>query len=100
VRTVHFHLANRGYISDTAGAISVRILIGDLVRHLTLRTGRIGDLFILYEVLVFNAYRVSSNLIASDKVQTIIDCGANIGLTSLYFASAYPKARIYTLRPI
>jgi FkbM family methyltransferase len=95
--TVHFHLANRGFVKDKVGSISIKVLIGDRVRRLTLRTGRIGDLFILYEVLVFNAYHIPPNLIAPDKIETIVDCGANIGLTSLYFASAYPRARIYSV---
>jgi FkbM family methyltransferase len=77
--------------------MSINISIGNQVRQLTLRTGRIGDLYILYEVLAFNAYRISPTLVAPDKVETIIDCGANIGMTSLYFASAYPTARIYSV---
>ena len=93
--TAHFHLANKGVMNDRRGAMSIEISIGDQVRQLTLRTGRIGDLFILYEVLAFNAYRIPPPLIAPDKVETIIDCGANIGMASLYFASAYPAARIY-----
>jgi FkbM family methyltransferase len=77
--------------------MSIEISIGDQVRWLTLRTGRIGDLFILYEVLALNAYRIPPHLIAPDKVETIIDCGANIGMTSLFYASAYPAARIYSV---
>jgi FkbM family methyltransferase len=95
--TVHFHLASRGYLTDKAGTTSISISIGDHVRQLTLRTGRIGDLYVLFEVLAFNPYRIPSSLIAPDKVEIIVDCGANIGLTSLYFASAYPCARIYSV---
>jgi FkbM family methyltransferase len=95
--TGYFHLANRGYVSDRPGTASLKISVGYHSRQLTLRTGRIGDLFTLYEVLAFNAYHISPTLIVPDKVETIIDCGANIGLTSLYFASAYPCARIYSV---
>jgi hypothetical protein len=50
--------------------------MGNQVRRLTLRTGKIGDLFILYEVLAYDAYRISPTLVAPDKIKTIIDCGA------------------------
>jgi FkbM family methyltransferase len=95
--TTHFHLANRGVVKDRLQTISINILIGSELRQLTLRTGRIGDLFVLYEVLAFDAYRVSPKLIPPDKIETIVDCGANVGLTALYFASLYPRARIYSV---
>ncbi len=95
--TAYFHLANRGLVRDRVTKLPINVLVGDQWRPLTLRTGRIGDLYILYEVVAFEAYRISPDLIAPDTVKTIIDCGANIGLTSLYLASAYPAARIYSV---
>jgi hypothetical protein len=65
--TVHFHLANRGYVRDKSGTTSVTISIGGQDRPLTLRRGRMGDLFTFYEVLAFNAYHVSPTLIAPDR---------------------------------
>jgi FkbM family methyltransferase len=97
MHTAHFHLANRGLVRDKLGSISIDISMGNQVRRLTLRTGKIGDLFILYEVFAHDAYRISPTLVAPDKIKTIIDCGANIGMASLYFASAYPAARIYSV---
>ena len=95
--TAHFHLANRGLAADKAGSISIDISIGNHTRRLRLRTGRIGDLFILYEILAFEAYSIAPTLVAPHDVETIVDCGANIGIASLYFASAYPAARIYSV---
>jgi FkbM family methyltransferase len=95
--TAFFHLANRELVRDKQSVLSVKVSIGNHVRPLTLRTGRVGDLFILYEVLAFDAYRIPPNLVAPRSIETIIDYGANIGLTSLYFASAYPLARIYSV---
>ncbi|SFV56590.1 methyltransferase, FkbM family domain protein [hydrothermal vent metagenome] len=43
------------------------------------------------EHFVYEIYRFKSNT----KTPTIYDCGANIGITSLYFKSIYPLAKIY-----
>jgi FkbM family methyltransferase len=95
--TIHFHLSNRGLLNDKPALVSIDLSIGGRVRRLTLRVGQIGDLFVLYEILAFYAYRISPTLVAPDEVKTIVDCGANIGVSSLYFASIYPTARIYSV---
>jgi FkbM family methyltransferase len=58
-----------------------------------------GDLFVLYEVLAFNAYQIAPSLLSTDKVRVIIDCGANIGITSLFLAARYPGATILSVEP-
>jgi FkbM family methyltransferase len=95
--TALFHLANRGLARDRATKLPIRVMVGDQWRPLILRTGRIGDLYVLYEVMASDAYHISPDLIAPDSVKVIIDCGANIGLTSLYLASSYPAARVYSV---
>jgi FkbM family methyltransferase len=95
--TAHFHLANRGILADASRTLPITVSIGDRRRRLAIRTGRIGDLFVLYEVLAAGVYRLSPALVAPAEVAAIIDCGANIGLTALYFAAAYPSARIYSV---
>lgn len=97
VHTAHFHFANRGIVGDHNGLTSINITIRNQVRPLTFRTGRIGDLFIIYEILESEVYRISPTLVDPEEVRIIIDCGANIGVTSLYFASVYPAARIYSV---
>lgn len=59
-----------------------------------------GDIFILHEILTFAAYHISNSRIAHERVYTIIDGGANIGITSLYFAARYPHAKIYSVEPL
>jgi len=66
--------------------------------NLTLRT-RAGDLSILYEVFAEKAYFVDDAKLPPESVTTVIDCGAHIGLTALYFASRYPNARIIAVEP-
>lgn len=39
------------------------------------------------------------NLLNSGEVPLVVDCGANIGLSALYFASHLPKARIVGIEP-
>ncbi|HRD52319.1 MAG TPA: FkbM family methyltransferase [Flavobacteriales bacterium] len=48
----------------------------------------------IYDQIVLHPY-----LPRDLKVQTIIDCGSNIGLTVRYLAAAYPDARIIAVEP-
>ena len=50
-----------------------------------------GDLFVLYEVLLHRCYDLPDTLLPPEGVRVILDCGANVGITALYFAWRYPK---------
>jgi FkbM family methyltransferase len=56
-------------------------------------------MFVLYEVLAFNAYHIAPSLLPTDNVRLIVDCGANIGITSLFLAARYPRATILSVEP-
>jgi FkbM family methyltransferase len=58
-----------------------------------------GDLFVFYEVLADRCYDLPPRLLAPHRARCIVDCGANIGFTSLFFASRYPNATIYSVEP-
>lgn len=60
--------------------------------HLRVRT---SDLSLYQSILVDEEYRLDPWL--SPKV--ILDAGANCGLTSIYYASKYPHARIISVEP-
>lgn len=60
--------------------------------HLRART---SDLMVYQEVIVHDQY--GCDLPENPKV--IVDVGANIGLTSAYFASRFPGARILAIEP-
>jgi FkbM family methyltransferase len=34
-----------------------------------------------------------------DNVRVVVDCGANIGITSLFLAARYPRAKILSIEP-
>jgi FkbM family methyltransferase len=56
-----------------------------------------GDIFTLDEVIAREAYRLPT--LNSLKIETIVDLGANIGLTSLYYATLFPNARLFCIEP-
>jgi hypothetical protein len=61
--TAYFHLANHILAIDNSEKFSVKLKIGKKTRNLNLRTGRIGDLFVLYEILAWATYRVSEKIL-------------------------------------
>ena len=65
------------------------------------RTGT-SDAFVAYECILHgrrNAY-FSANLPKQDAVRTIVDIGANVGASVLFWKSLYPGARIHCFEPI
>lgn len=60
------------------------------------RGGKSSDTTVLYELLVTNEYRLIDNLAPP---RTIIDGGANIGLTGVYFLNRYSSARVISVEP-
>src|SRR5277367_3436209 len=60
--------------------------------HLRLRT---TDVSVCWEVLVQRQYDWD----VGRATQVIVDAGANIGLTSIFYANKYPGARIVAIEP-
>jgi FkbM family methyltransferase len=58
---------------------------------------RSTDVAVFDEVFVHQAYMTEK--LRRLRPQTIIDAGANIGLTSIYFANAFPGTRIFSIEP-
>ncbi len=98
--TACFHAMNAYDRSVTKGrpfAINLEIRRG-YNKELCLRPYG-GDLFVLYEIFMLDSYFIPETMLAPDGVRTIVDCGANVGITSLYFASRYPQAKIFSIEP-
>ena len=60
-----------------------------------LRAGT-SDYSILKQIFVDDEYEPLQHL---DHPRYIVDCGANVGFSSLYFARLYPSARIFAIEP-
>jgi FkbM family methyltransferase len=98
-RCALFHLNNRFGRRRFSRPFRAIVKLGP--RHQTellLRTFN-GDLFVLFEVLAEESYHIPEELLRRESVRVILDCGANIGLTSLYLAVRYPNAQIYSVEP-
>lgn len=54
-----------------------------------------NDIQLFTQIFINQEYNVDIKF----PVNTMIDCGANIGLASLYFLSKYPKAKIIAVEP-
>lgn len=98
--TIQFHIRNGfGCPYDTKRTATIDLWIDrETPTTLTLRP-LAGDLFVLYEVLAFNAYHIAPSLLPTDTVRVIVDCGAHIGITSLFLAARYPNATILSIEP-
>ncbi len=97
--TVAFHYRNwRQLPADRSIRLQVNISVRGYDSSVVLRS-RDSDLSIFYEVFVRRSYDVPESVLPPDAVKTIVDVGANTGLTSLYFAGRYPQANIYAVEP-
>jgi FkbM family methyltransferase len=54
-----------------------------------------SDISIFSQIFVYKEYDVEINM----EVKTIIDCGANIGLASLFFLKKFPNIKIIAIEP-
>lgn len=91
-----------------AGAMSV--WVRELGRNVTLRRGT-SDARVLWQVFAERAYAIGSTphrdeiqrryeaFVAAGKRPVILDCGANIGMTALWFNRQFPLARICAVEP-
>lgn len=65
-------------------------------RHVHLRKAT-TDFCVYRQVLVFEQYNIKR--LNPEKVKVIVDLGANIGLSVLYFRNRYPLAQIIAVEP-
>ena len=56
-----------------------------------------GDINMFYEIFWSGMYNIPESILAAPL--NIMDLGANVGFTTLYFALKYPDAKIISLEP-
>jgi len=72
----------------------MQVQIKRILHPITLRPGT-SDVPLLYHIFVEEEY----NIRPKDEPSFIIDAGANIGFTAVYFANKFPTARIIAIEP-
>ena len=89
---------------------SLRSVDIDRVGRVWLRDGT-SDPYVLEQIFHTEEFNISTapqfawvraaydRALAAGEIPLVIDCGANIGLSSLYFAKHLPKARIIGIEP-
>ena len=90
--TVRFHLRNRlapGARQGGANRYDVRIASRRVELHLRPYA---GDFFVFHEIFVDRPYAIPAAW--QRDVRTVVDLGAHVGLTSLFFLEQLPQARL------
>ncbi len=80
--------------SESLSTISIEHSLGK--RSLYLRTYA-GDIDIFYEIFFKKIYAFPVS--QAGRVRTVVDLGANVGLSALYFLQQYPQARVICVEP-
>jgi FkbM family methyltransferase len=91
-----YHLGNKWSTFNSKALRRTSSLCNGQKISVSLRQGG-GDFFTLDEVIGREAYRLPT--LNSRNIETIVDLGANIGLTALYYATLFPNARLFCVEP-
>jgi FkbM family methyltransferase len=59
-----------------------------------------SDMTLIYEILLQSKYKSEYFIPKEINPKIIFDIGGNIGITSIYLASIFPDAKIYTFEPL
>lgn len=78
----------------TATGELVELPVGNSGHTIWVRPGTC-DVILYYDIMINNHY----GKIPIENAQTIIDCGANIGMSGVYFLYRYPNARLIAIEP-
>lgn len=102
--TLGFHFGHLGKnprrrVFDRPKEYRIRALGGDC--QIRMRT-HAGDFFVFHEILLDGAYEATPLIGPASRrknIETVIDLGANIGFTTIYYAGILPQARFLCVEP-
>ena len=86
-------VARKFHIREFRPVIRVRLLLLDTTVYVRAGT---SDYDVLKQIFIEHQYKPLDHL---PGVRTIIDCGANVGYSSIYFLERFPDARIVAVEP-
>ena len=72
----------------------IKIKVRDYPQPIYLRNNT-SDITVFYQIFLEKSYSIAYTC----QPETIIDCGANIGLSSIFFSLKFPNARIIAIEP-
>lgn len=96
--TIRYHAGNRLRLFRQSAPHQYRIRLGHRAVDVCLRVDK-GDLGALYGIFLDGAYDTVRKVIPPGSVHSIIDLGAHIGLSALYWAWQFPDARLVCVEP-
>ena len=106
-----YYAASFAYKGPTAGKPRLRQIRVEGVPHPIFYRIGTSDWPVFKKVFLDKEYDITSKphaaalkqfyagLLSTSKQPVIIDCGANIGLASVWYANSFPHARIYAIEP-
>lgn len=95
--TVLYHLGNKWRFFNSNNYQRINCICNERKVTVEFRQNS-GDIFTLHEILGTVPYRFPYQLL--DQISAIVDLGAHIGLASLYFATLFPKAKLFSVEPV
>lgn len=95
--TALFHLGNKLSLFNSNRQRRIRCLCNRKCLTIEFRQNT-GDVAVLHEIFGAKIYRAPYESL--ERVNTIVDLGAHIGLATLYFATLFPEARLISVEPM